>query len=183
MYCKIETDVESISIKKKPENQDKMMKILYLFLGAVFFFGGLLCIIMGIYIGTYKIVLIGTGIIFILVGIVVFAFGLFLEKIKEKLMTQYPKKPMPVIFEIDDTKFIHTVQAENGQEKRKVTPLSSLTKASEDSEFFKLDFDAFYFMKVPKAAFVQGTPEELREKLKEVLGKDFFMNLFHKNQE
>ena len=173
MYCKIETDVESISIKKKPENQDKIMKILYLFLGAVFFFGGLLCIIMGIYVGTYKIVLVGTGIIFILVGIVVFAFGLFIEKIKEKLMTQYPKKSMPVIFEIDDTQFIHTVKEENGQEKRKITPLSSLTKAIEDAEFFKLDFTALYFIKVPKTSFVQGTPEELREKLKSILGNKF----------
>ena len=173
MYCRIETDVEAISIKKKTENHDKMMKILYLFLGTVFFFGGMLCIIMGIYIGAYKIVLIGTGILFIFVGIVVFAFGLFIEKIKDKLMTQYPKKSMPVIFEIDDTQFIHTVKAENGQEKRKVTPLNSLTKASEDAEFFKLDFAAFYFIKVPKTSFVQGTPEELREKLKEISGDKF----------
>ena len=79
--------------------------------------------------------MIGTEIVFILVGIVVFAFGLFIEKIKNKLMKQYPKKSMPIIFEIDDTRFIHTVQAENGREKRKVTPLSSLTKAIEDSEF------------------------------------------------
>jgi hypothetical protein len=171
MDLRIETDLDTLITRRRPKNYNQTVQKMFLAVGIFSFITGLAIAI------PFSGILRGIGVLFAVMGAGATAFSFFVVKLNVKAQARASEKRNgKIVYEIDDTVFKHSVEMPDGRANSKTSQLSSLTKAKEDETAFTLYFTTFYFLTLPKAAFVKGAPAELSAKLKELLGDKFKPN-------